>query len=922
MGRGRVTPQIRDGDWSRLRQVIDRLSTIILGSEATPTFAGLTLTGLTPDRLIGSASGVLQSEDLTSWIAGTSNQISVADDSDGSVTLSTPQDIHTGASPTFAGLIIADGGTIGQAAGPLMTFNDTSNYLGITGCRVGIGTLTPEFPFVVALAGGLTQASFETYSETPATQPYFALRKSHSNVLGTKTTTLDGDSLGLVGFYGIDSGSNWDVGAFIEAFQNGDAGIRVPTDLKFRTCTSTALNTNQLVLNTSGNVGIGVSDPDTRLEIFNAGNQLKLSFDATDNVIFAVDTNGNLTITPSGTGVTVAGTLAAGVTTITANNPTNDDFLKIINSSTGAEGILRLSGAGNLSLIADSSNIVLMPASGANIALNIEAGGILGFVTDGVGDIGAVADFRPNNIYAKNGIVADGSFTVDALILTPNTIENSSTINLKPSGDDDDYFTFATTSHVPIIGTAGGANLKITADGGTIDFDNEDLTTIGTVGIGIAAQSNERLNILMGASDTRGIHVDGSTNDLDYSGVAVTGINSFSRDISGTSSAIGTFQTHRFNTAWSATVTDKVGDYDGINLDNMLALLTMSGTFATTNNGPGGTTKTYTANAGKFTNQYIGDFTTNSTSNQIWNFRSVGQNCLSEFSPGTITSTSGFALYQGIGGLFEANAGQGAITHNYTADTQTIEWIGGIFAATGQSSIANLASTSIAAKFSATLSDTNIAIQVDAGTSKLKDAKIGDGGTTDYSEFEADGTLEFNGAATVWKDINMGAGVLSGPPGLQPGIVNFVDENGADTGIATFGLAVGEGLSGAFEIQHDYKEGSDITFHVHWQGIAAPTETDKVQFQLTYTVASENTSETLDAVTIITAESDFDTQYESLKTDFTVITGTNFEIGDQFLFTIERIAASANEYGGEALLETVGIHYEIDTIGSRAITTK
>ena len=57
-------------------------------------------------------------------------------------------------------------------------------------------------------------------------------------------------------------------------------------------------------------------------------------------------------------------------------------------------------------------------------------------------------------------------------------------------------------------------------------------------------------------------------------------------------------------------------------------------------------------------------------------------------------------------------------------------------------------------------------------------------------------------------------------------------------------------------------------------------------------------------------------------TSFTAITGTNFNIGDQFIFTLERIAASADEYGGDALLETVGIHYECDTIGSRAILTK
>ncbi|KKN32948.1 hypothetical protein LCGC14_0808570, partial [marine sediment metagenome] len=61
-----------------------------------------------------------------------------------------------------------------------------------------------------------------------------------------------------------------------------------------------------IILSPTGNVGIGVTDPDTKLEVFNAGNQLKLSFDGTDNAIFAVDTNGVLTITPSGAAVDFA----------------------------------------------------------------------------------------------------------------------------------------------------------------------------------------------------------------------------------------------------------------------------------------------------------------------------------------------------------------------------------------------------------------------------------------------------------------------------------------------------------------------------------------------------------------------------------------------------------------------------------------
>jgi hypothetical protein len=43
-----------------------------------------------------------------------------------------------------ASVIIPDGGTIGQAAGPLLNFDDTNNYLEITGCNVGINTTSPH----------------------------------------------------------------------------------------------------------------------------------------------------------------------------------------------------------------------------------------------------------------------------------------------------------------------------------------------------------------------------------------------------------------------------------------------------------------------------------------------------------------------------------------------------------------------------------------------------------------------------------------------------------------------------------------------------------------------------------------------------------------------------------------------------------
>jgi len=173
---------------------------------------------------------------------------------------------------------------------------------------------------------------------------------------------------------------------------------------------------------------------------------------------------------------------------------------------------------------------------------------------------------------------------------------------------------------------------------------------------------------------------------------------------------------------------------------------------------------------------------------------------------------------------------------------------------------------------------------------------------------------------TVYRDINLGAAVNSLPVASQPDEVQFVDEGGTNTGIYSYGFAVGEKISGAFELQHDYQEGTDLTFHIHWTGDTAPTGTDNVQWQLTYTVGQ--TGQTLDAVATLTVETGYDTQYEFAFSSFAAITGTNFDIGDQFLFTVERIAASADEYGGDAKVSTMGIHYQVNTLGSRQIATK
>jgi hypothetical protein len=169
----------------------------------------------------------------------------------------------------------------------------------------------------------------------------------------------------------------------------------------------------------------------------------------------------------------------------------------------------------------------------------------------------------------------------------------------------------------------------------------------------------------------------------------------------------------------------------------------------------------------------------------------------------------------------------------------------------------------------------------------------------------------------VFNDANVGSLVLvSG--GTLPGVVEWIDTDAAATGIYTRGFAVNESGSGSIEIPHDYKEGSNITFHVHWGVVDAPTGTDYVKWQLKYFVSDPHITST----TPIVVEDTAPAQYHKKRTDFAAISGTGILIGYQFNFNIARIAAVGDAFAGEAYVETIGFHYEADTIGSSTIIVK
>jgi hypothetical protein len=241
-------------------------------------------------------------------------------------------------------ITLADGKTIGQAAGPLLTFDDTNNYLEITGCNVGIGTAAPgvKLDIVDSTAGDsvvLKIGSSGTVGE---------IGKSRGiAIYGEPTDAIT--LVELTKLYSVWAGGGGDV-----------------TSRRF-TITNPADGTDLLSLRT-GNVGIGTTSPGYMLDLKQkdwAGDiaQLQLQYanygyilggglKQSEGAYFSLTENNDGTLTER-VRVDTNGNVGIGTTGPTALLDVNSNILRLRTAKTPTH-----TGAGNVGDICwDSSYI-------------------------------------------------------------------------------------------------------------------------------------------------------------------------------------------------------------------------------------------------------------------------------------------------------------------------------------------------------------------------------------------------------------------------------------------------------------------------------------------------------------------------------------------------------------------------------------
>ena len=194
--------------------------------------------------------------------------------------------------------------------------------------------------------------------------------------------------------------------------------------------------------------------------------------------------------------------------------------------------------------------------------------------------------------------------------------------------------------------------------------------------------------------------------------------------------------------------------------------------------------------------------------------------------------------------------------------------------------------------------------------------KFGNVGGGNYSVFEDDGTLRFVGNATVYKDLIIPSSSVAGGAAAPSSRLY----NGSSTIYSPncFAGSVNNDVVGENEMQHDYKEGTDIETHIHIVNESALLAGQTIQFVLDIDMVGMNSSSHYIAQFIGTYTSPVGgtPAWTHIYLTLGIIAGANRKIGDAIAFCLTR-NASTDTSTSIVHLKSIGFHYECDTVGSR-----
>ena len=203
-------------------------------------------------------------------------------------------------------------------------------------------------------------------------------------------------------------------------------------------------------------------------------------------------------------------------------------------------------------------------------------------------------------------------------------------------------------------------------------------------------------------------------------------------------------------------------------------------------------------------------------------------------------------------------------------------------------------------------------------------------GTTNYTQIAATGHLTMVGTATVWDDVRIVPGSFQFPGGADPTLQNW-QPGGSGTIFPVYKFKKDDYVTATCQIPHNYKEGSDVYFHIHWTPCDRGNEetTALVGWKVDYSWA--NADGTFGAsATVNLSDACQSTDHHHLWTPDVLVSGTGKTMSSIVMLKIYRSDpapgtddtwAGTTDAQSPAILE-FDIHYEINSIGSQTTTSK
>jgi len=177
------------------------------------------------------------------------------------------------------------------------------------------------------------------------------------------------------------------------------------------------------------------------------------------------------------------------------------------------------------------------------------------------------------------------------------------------------------------------------------------------------------------------------------------------------------------------------------------------------------------------------------------------------------------------------------------------------------------------------------------------------------------------GDGTLWEDLRVPLETGKTAGSNVPTFEQIVDDGSGSAGVFAYNFDDGDEIWLSVQMPHAWKIGSTIYPHLHWAA-EGDASTKNVGLGIEYTWT--NIGADISATTIVTRDVAGGTALSQQIHDVpsTGWDGTGKTLSSIILCRIFRQAAAADNYTGGVFLLEFDVHYELDSLGSRQVTTK